>query len=89
MWLGQTDAGIASLRLAMRLDPELNPIDRFALALAYFQKGQYGAAIAQAEMNLPGRIPTRIFNRIVLAAAYAQQGDADAAARAAAAIRCS
>jgi TolB-like protein len=88
MWSGQTDAAIASLQLAKRLDPELNPIDRFALSLAYYQKGQYGAAIAQAEMNLR-EDPGANFNRIVLAAAYAQQGDADAAARAAAAIHVS
>jgi len=86
MWSGQTDSAIASLELALRLDPELNPIDRFALGLAYYQKGQYGAAIAQAEMNLREDSGAN-FNRIVLAAAYAQEGDASDAARAAAAIR--
>ena len=32
MWSGRTDAAIISLEQARRLDPELNPIDRFALA---------------------------------------------------------
>ncbi|HUB11285.1 MAG TPA: winged helix-turn-helix domain-containing protein [Acetobacteraceae bacterium] len=86
MWSGQTDAAIASLQLAKRLDPELNPMDRFALSLAYYQKGQYGAAIAQADMNLREDVGAD-FNRVVLAAAYAQEGDADDAARTVAAIR--
>ena len=32
MWPGQTDAAIEALELAQRIDPELNPLDRIALA---------------------------------------------------------
>jgi adenylate cyclase len=76
MWSGQTDAAIKALELAQRLDPELNPLDRFALSLAYYLKGQYDAAIEEAERNLREN-PGANFSRIVLAAAFAEQGRAD------------
>ncbi len=52
MWLGQTDAAIDELEQAQRIDPDLGPIDRFALSLAYYLKGRYDDAIEQAELNL-------------------------------------
>ena len=52
MWSGQTDAAIETLELAQRIDPELNPLDRMALSLAYYLKRRYDAAIEQAELNL-------------------------------------
>ena len=52
MWLGKTDAAIESLELALRIDPELNDFDRFALTLAYYLKQRYIEAIEQAELNL-------------------------------------
>ena len=58
MWLGKTDAAIESLELALRIDPELNDFDRFALTLAYYLKQRYNETIEQAELNLrknPGR----------------------------------
>jgi len=79
MWLGKTDAAIESLELALRIDPELNDFDRFALMLAYYLKQRYNEAIEQAELNLR-RNPAARFNEAALAAAYAQVGrDADAA----------
>ena len=79
MWLGETDAAIESLELALRIDPELNDFDRFALTLAYYLKGRYTDAIEQAELNLR-RNPGARFNEAVLAASYAQIGrNADAA----------
>jgi tetratricopeptide (TPR) repeat protein len=72
MWLGQTDAAIEDLELAQRIDPDLVPMDRFALSLAYYLKGRYNSAIEQAELNLR-RSAGANFSRIVLAAAYAQQ----------------
>lgn len=72
MWSGQTDAAIETLELAQRIDPELNPIDRFALSLAYYLKGRYDAAIEQGELNLR-KTSGANFSRIVLAAAYAEQ----------------
>jgi adenylate cyclase len=80
MWSGQTDAAIEALEFAQRIDPELNAIDRFALSLAYYLKRRYDAAIEQAELNLR-RTSGANFSRIVLAAAYAQLGQFDDAAR--------
>jgi len=86
MWLGETDAAIESLELALRIDPELNDFDRFALTLAYYLKRRYNEAIEQAELNLR-RNPGARFNEAVLAAAYAQVGRGADAARVSEAVR--
>ena len=86
MWLGQTDAAIEDLELARRIDPELNAMDRFALSLAYYLKGRYDASIEEAKVNLR-RTEGASFSRVLLAAAYAQHGEAEEAARVVAAIR--
>ena len=86
MWLGQTDAAIEALEQAQRIDPELNPMDRFALGLAYYLKGRYGAATDQAELNLRETAGAN-FSRVVLAAAYAQANRGAEAARVVADIR--
>jgi TolB-like protein/DNA-binding winged helix-turn-helix (wHTH) protein/Flp pilus assembly protein TadD len=85
MWLGQTDAAIDALEQAQRIDPEQNPMDRFALSLAYYLKGRYGAAIDAAELNLRETAGAN-FSRVVLAAAYAQADRGAEAARVAAEI---
>ncbi len=72
MWLGETEAAIRDLELALRIDPELNAMDRFALSLAYYLKGRYDAAIEQAALNLQ-RTEGANFSRVVLAAADAEQ----------------
>jgi adenylate cyclase len=86
MWLGQTDSAIEDLELGRRIDPELNPMDRFALSLAYYLKRRYDAAIEEAELNLR-RTEGANFSRILLAAAYAQHDQAADAARVVTAIR--
>jgi adenylate cyclase len=86
MWLGRSDAAIDALEQAQRIDPTLNPLDRFALSLAYYLKGYWDAAIDQAELNLR-QTPGARFSRIVLAAAYAQDDQQAAAARVAAQVR--
>jgi adenylate cyclase len=86
VWLGQTDAAIAALEQAERIDPNLSTIDRFALGLAYYLKGRYDDAIEQAERNLREN-PNAGFSRIVLAAAYAQANRAEDGARVVDAIR--
>jgi adenylate cyclase len=80
MWLGQTDAAIEVLEQAARIDPDLNTMDRFALSLAYYLKRRYDASIEQAELNLRQNANAS-FNRIVLAAAYAQQNRTEDAGR--------
>lgn len=86
MWLGRPDAAIEALERALRIDPDLNPIDRFALSLTYYLKRRYDAAIEQAELNLRHTAGAN-FSRVVLAAAYAQRDRAEDATRAAAEIR--
>jgi TolB-like protein/DNA-binding winged helix-turn-helix (wHTH) protein/Tfp pilus assembly protein PilF len=86
MWRGQTDAAIDALEQAKRIDPELNAIDRFALGLAYYLKGRYQESIEQAQFNLR-KTEGANFNRIVLAAAYAQIDRAGDVARTVAIIR--
>ena len=86
LWLGQTDAAIEALEQAQRIDPEFNGVDRFALSLAYYLRRRYPAAIEQAELNL--RTTSSVnSSRIVLAAAYAQNGQAEDAARVVTMIR--
>ena len=80
MWLGETEAAIETLELALRIDPELNDFDRFALTLAYYLKHRYSETIEQAELNLR-KNPGARFNEAVLAAAYAQSGRSADAAR--------
>jgi TolB-like protein len=85
MWMGQTDAAIETLEAAQRIDPEMNPIDRFALSLGYYSKRRYEAAIEQAELNLRGTADAN-YSRCVLAAAYAQDNRPEDAARVVAVI---
>jgi adenylate cyclase len=86
MWLGQIDAAVEALEQAQRIDPELNPMDRFALSLAYYLKGRYDAAADQTELNLRETAGAN-FSRVVLAAAYAQANRNAEAARVVADIR--
>ncbi len=86
LWSGQTDAAIEALETAQRIDPELNPSDRFGLSLAYYLKGSYAGAIEQAELNLR-KTSGANFSRVVLAAAQAELGHSDDAGRAVSLIR--
>ncbi len=61
-------------------------MDRFALSLAYYLKGRYGAATDQAELNLRETAGAN-FSRVVLVAAYAQANRGAEAARVVADIR--
>jgi TolB-like protein/DNA-binding winged helix-turn-helix (wHTH) protein/cytochrome c-type biogenesis protein CcmH/NrfG len=80
VWLGRTDAAIETLELAQRIDPALNAFDRFALSLAYYLDRRYEASIEQALLNLRLNADAH-FSQAVLAAAYAQSGRTQDAAR--------
>jgi TolB-like protein/DNA-binding winged helix-turn-helix (wHTH) protein/Flp pilus assembly protein TadD len=86
MWSGETDAAIEALEHAQRIDPDLNAIDRNALAVAYYLKQRYDAAAEQAKLNLRKAEDAR-FSYVVLAAAYAQLNRAEDAANVVATIR--
>jgi adenylate cyclase len=79
-WLGQTDAAIEALEQALRIDPELHPMDGFALGLAYYLTRRYDAAIEQEEHTL-GETTGANFSRVLLAAAYAEDNRTEGAAR--------
>jgi TolB-like protein/Tfp pilus assembly protein PilF len=86
MWLGRTEAAIAALEHAQRLDPDLNTMDRFALGLSYYLTRRYAQAVEQAELNMRESIGAG-FSGVVLAAALGQLGRAEDAARVAETIR--
>jgi tetratricopeptide (TPR) repeat protein len=86
VWLGHTDAAIEALELAQRIDPVLNAFDRFALSLAYYLDARYEASIEQALLNLRRNADAH-FNQVMLAAAYAQIGRSQDAARVVETIR--
>jgi TolB-like protein/DNA-binding winged helix-turn-helix (wHTH) protein/cytochrome c-type biogenesis protein CcmH/NrfG len=86
MWSGHTDAAVEVLEHAQHIDPDLNAIDRNALALAYYLKQRYQEAAEEAELNLRKTEDAR-FSYVVLAAAYAQLNRSEDAERAVNTIR--
>jgi len=86
MWMGEIDAAIETLELAQKIDPELNAVDRFSLGMAYLLKKRYAAAVEQAELNIRNSSGAS-FSYVVLAAAYAQLGRAEDAARVVGVVR--
>jgi len=86
VWLGETDAAVESLEQALRVDPEINAFDRFALSLAYFLKKRYAESISQSELNLRHNADAR-FSRVVLAVALAEAGRMPEAKQAADEVR--
>jgi adenylate cyclase len=86
MWLGETDGAIEALELAQRIDPELGPIDRNALGLAYYLKRRYDVAIDESELNLR-KTDGASFSYVTLAAAAAELGRSEDASRAVTMIR--
>ena len=86
VWLGETDAAVQSLEQALRVDPEINAFDRFALSLAYFLKKRYAESISQSELNLRHNADAR-FSRVVLAVALAEAGRMPEAKQAADEVR--
>lgn len=86
LWMGRARQAIETLELAQRIDPELNPFERFALGLAYYLEKRYDDAIEQCELNLR-LAPEATFNLPLLAAAYAQSNRTADAQRTAATLR--
>jgi len=80
IWSGKTDDAIHSLETAFRFDPNQSPGGHMFLGIGYYLKGQYGQAVSVLEEGL-SRKPDWVGNHIALAAAYAQSGRADDAAR--------
>ena len=81
MWSGDPTAAIASLEAARRLNPALG---YGGLGICYYLVGRYDDAVAMLTRGLPSkRAPQfRAAMIAVLAATYAEQGNADGAAQA-------
>ena len=79
-WSSRPDGAILSLETALRFDPNMDMEGLLHLGLAYYLKGRYGDTIRVLQRGL-GRNPDYVDGYIVLAAAYGQTDQLDAAAR--------
>jgi adenylate cyclase len=89
LYTSQTDEAILLMEKSLRLDPRLDSSISFGtiwdVALAYYLKGRYDDAIGVLKRGL-GRRPDFVWYHITLAAAYAQSGRSEKAAREAATV---
>ena len=83
---GRTNDAVTALEDAVRFDPTPTPNTFSNLAMAYYLQRRDDAAIKTAERGV-GRYPNHVMFYIALAAAYADAGQSDAAASAAAEVR--
>jgi adenylate cyclase len=85
LWSSRPDDAIQAYETALRYDPRTSPGSHMFLGLGYYLKGRYDAAISTMEQGV-ARHPNFVGNHIALAAAYAQAGRSEEAARAAAKV---
>jgi adenylate cyclase len=85
LWSSRPDDAIQAYETALRYDPRTSPATHMFLGLGYYLKGQYDMAINALERGLV-QYPNFVGNYIALAAAYAQTGQSEEAARAAAKV---
>ncbi len=83
---GRTNDAVTALEDAVRFDPTPTPNTFSNLAMAYYLQHRDDDAIRTAERGA-GRYPQHVMFYIALAAAYADAGQSDTAARAAAEVR--
>jgi adenylate cyclase len=79
-YLSRPDDAIDALETAMHFNPNMLPPHYMQLGFAYYLKQRYDDAIIMLENGL-GKYPDHVFLHIVLAAAYAQAGRSQDAAR--------
>jgi adenylate cyclase len=82
LWSGRPDEAIQACEAALRYDPRASPGTHMFLGLGYYLKRQYDAAISTIERGV-AQYPDFAGDYIALAAAYAQAGRSEEAARAA------
>ena len=85
-YTSRPDDAIHLLETAFRFDPKMLPGYYMHLGFAYYLKGRYDDSIGILERGL-GWYPDHVFIHIPLAAAYAQAGRPQDAARVAATVR--
>jgi adenylate cyclase len=83
---GRSGEAVTALEEALRFDPNPTPNTFSNLAIAYYLQGRYEDAARTAQSGV-GRYPHHVSLYIALAAAYAETGQLDAAARAADELR--
>jgi TolB-like protein/class 3 adenylate cyclase/Tfp pilus assembly protein PilF len=83
---GRSGEAIAALEDAVHFDPSPTPNTFSNLAMAYYLQGRYEDAVTTGQSAV-GRYPHHVMLYIALAAAYAETGQLDAAARAADELR--
>jgi adenylate cyclase len=83
---GRSAEAVTALEEALRFDPSPTPNTYSNLAIAYLLQGRYDDALRTAQSAI-GRYPHHVMLYIALAAAYAETGQLDAAARAADELR--
>ena len=83
---GRSGEAITALEEALHFDPSPTPNTFSNLAIAYYLQGRHDDAVTTAQSAV-GRYPHHTSLHIVLAAAYAEAGQLDAAARAAEQLR--
>ena len=83
---GRSADAITALEEAVRFDPSPTPNTFSNLAMAYYLQGRHDDAVSTAQSAV-GLYPHHVMLYIVLAAAYAENGQLDAAARAADELR--
>lgn len=86
LWLGRIGESIAASETARRYMPRLRPDGWFNLAFAYYLAGRYRDALAACDAALEGQ-GGLVFVHALRAAALAQLGSTDEAARAGAEAR--
>jgi adenylate cyclase len=86
LYTGRHDEAIKTFETTLRFNPAIHVDRLFELGLAYYLASRYDASIKTLEQGV-GRNPNHPFLYIALAAAYAQAGLPDDAARAAASVR--
>jgi tetratricopeptide (TPR) repeat protein len=86
LYTGRPDEAIQTYETTLRFNPAMEVDRLFELGLAYYLEMRYDDAIRTLEQGV-GRNPNHPFLHIALAAAYAQAGHLEDAARATAAVR--
>lgn len=86
LWQGDLDGAIAAFETVTRFEPDTTNYIAIHLGMAYVLAGRSGDAIRLIERAL-ARDRTNVFTNIVLAAALAEAGRAEEAARQAATVR--
>ncbi|HSS65059.1 MAG TPA: tetratricopeptide repeat protein, partial [Gammaproteobacteria bacterium] len=86
LYTGRTEVAVQTFETTLRFNPAMDSDKLMELGIAYYLRSRYDDAIRTLQQGL-GRNPDHPYLHAVLAAAHAQAGHREDAARAAAAVR--